>query len=327
MSVDSQKDDSSNTEAFLFPELLKLAFDLAIDGVIQNGMSGTIDEELTTGALLGAMAAHAPWCYAAWSDVEGAMPYAWTHYRKSGRDAASETYTGADFAIVLRTGPRTFRAAVFQAKRAKNKSDGFIAVQISPQIANLLPEPQLVRLMRYALAGQPLVGATGAVDWIHYLVYAEGVITHVPLNSMSPYCEQVVERTKQVSRMASQHLLLEGEPLNRDGIRALWKTFKLTYIPSPAAEEWKLLLGEGLFRPAGQSVAGWRELMGKSAAEAFIQETCPYADVYEGAPWANYKPILQSSDTIKVDQTILTTISKALFDNPGGSTWSRRPGR
>ena len=209
MSEDSSQTPSAAGEApakTSFSELLFFAFGLAIDGCIQNGLVGDIEEETTTGALMGAMAAHAPWCYAVWSEVESAMPYAWAHYRKRGGAGVSETLTGADFALLLRVGPQEFRAAVFQAKRSVNLDGGFKTVQISPAIGELPPQPQLVRLLEYAgTIEEKLQKNRKRPGWVHYLIYC-----HDEINFLCQRYRRIVMMSSPRTSWSALHRRLIG---------------------------------------------------------------------------------------------------------------------
>ncbi|MCT8358768.1 hypothetical protein NLA05_21305, partial [Xanthomonas citri pv. anacardii] len=74
---------------------LMATFQLSVHDLLASGNFLGMDEETTTGGLLGAVSATAPWCFEAY----GHGPFFhWVRHKKSGKNRLAEPSTGADFA-------------------------------------------------------------------------------------------------------------------------------------------------------------------------------------------------------------------------------------
>lgn len=318
MTSDTSQSHLASSAFALDPaHLLSFGFHLAITSAIQNGMTGSIEEETTTGVLMGAMAANAPWVYAIWGDDEIASPYAWAHYSKRGSDQTSETWSGADFALVLRVSATEYRAAIFQAKRVQSSdSTSFKSVQISPEIGSRRPEPQLLRLIRHGQSFEykPL-------DWLHFLLYDKHRIVALALtdkaSGMRKHCEDVAQIDALVKKLDKARHAVRDKYFTQEQIRRQWRGFPKTFEPLGELSPWFNLLRSGIETPAGSNAPGWMTLTGADAAEHFVRETCPYADVFEGAPAYEYSPLLKHDASVSVSQASLQAIKTALAASPG----------
>jgi hypothetical protein len=167
------------------------AFQLAVCDVLSNNLSGKRDEEGTTGALLGAIAANVAWQNA----TSESQPCSWVHYRKSGRGLLDEPFTGADFALIIRVAEDRFHFAIFQAKRATNREGSFKVDHISPARPPYPPELQFKRLVRHGLqiSCPPASKDLSVLNWVHYLVYEKGEITYRPLSDYQSHYDRLLE--------------------------------------------------------------------------------------------------------------------------------------
>ncbi|QII28317.1 hypothetical protein G6052_06075 [Stenotrophomonas maltophilia] len=165
---------------------LMATFQLAVHDLLASGNFLGVDEETTTGGLIGAISATAPWCFEAHGDHPD---FNWVKYKKSGNSPLAEPSTGADFALVLRITQSTCRIAIFQAK-LQEENGGFSIHQISParKDGDRIPEPQFVRLVHYARsilkAAKHKYSVTAPIEWAHYLLYKSDTIRAVPLSSL-----------------------------------------------------------------------------------------------------------------------------------------------
>ncbi|QDE39873.1 hypothetical protein FIV34_11955 [Luteibacter pinisoli] len=110
----------------IVPPPIEATFRHVINQMTATGMLERLDEEEISGALLGGFAAAYPLCLGIFTEtMDEAVRFteqhkcAWAQYSKS-RTATSkdnEADSGADFALVIWTGPDTARVALFQAKR------------------------------------------------------------------------------------------------------------------------------------------------------------------------------------------------------------------
>ena len=170
---------------------LMATFQVAVSEFISSGYFDGNDEETTTGALLGAIAASAPLCFEAYDQNPD---FNWVRYPKSGQGSTAEPSTGADFALMLRVNETTCRFAVFQAKRT-NSSGTFSVHQISPERAGTSkpPEPQFIRLTDYAknlLTGiRNKKTKTNQLTWVHYLSYEPSSIFATPVAALTDIAE------------------------------------------------------------------------------------------------------------------------------------------
>ncbi|MBZ2682157.1 hypothetical protein IPR78_19680 [Xanthomonas perforans] len=267
------------------------AFALAIDGLIESKMTGDVEEELTTGALVGSMASHAYWV-SALEDELSVTPFVWTHYRKSGQDSASEPWTGADFALMLQVAPNMFRAAVFQAKRAGMSKGSFKSLQFAPARGSHPREPQIVRLARYGRNVQSNSSAGPSLHWVHYLGYQREEIFHVPLSEMSNYLARVERINEFISKEADENGAQTDEL-----IEDTWKKSEVenTYTPAAPLKSFKGLLEKGCSGAGHDHIGGWLNISGQNAAAAFVAATATSFDVFEGASSRSYQPIIRGS--------------------------------
>ncbi|WP_155761156.1 hypothetical protein [Stenotrophomonas maltophilia] len=165
---------------------LMATFQVALKGFITSAYFEGNDEETTTGALLGAIAATAPWAFKAFDQ---SPDFNWVRYPKSGSSQTAEPSSGADFALILRVTPDLCRVALFQAKRA-NRDGSFSVHQISParKMENKIPEPQFIRLEDYAHRLLDAVGdlpaTASTLHWVHYISYEREAIIATPLSEL-----------------------------------------------------------------------------------------------------------------------------------------------
>jgi len=206
-------------------------FQLAVHDLLVSGNFLGIDEETTTGGLLGAISATAPWCFKA----NGDQPeYNWVKYKKSGNSPLAEPSTGADFALVLRITQSICRIAIFQAKLQEENGE-FSIHQISParEDGNRIPEPQFVRLQHYARsllkAAKHKFSATSRLEWAHYLLYKPDTIRALPLSQLSYF-----------SRHYSTHLKASQEDFSirlKDAISAMQNNIPPSKTDGPEGKE------------------------------------------------------------------------------------------
>lgn len=145
------------------------------------GLVNGIDEEAMTGALLGAIAASLPWCAVAYGGPQG-QQCAWRRFKKGGHAEDSESFTGGDFALLVRLPEKKVRLAIFQAKKAKNRKAPYIDVHHLSSQGGKRYEPQFMRLLKN---GWKTSGAKRKKDkvvaglhWVHYIAYsADGILT------------------------------------------------------------------------------------------------------------------------------------------------------
>ncbi|WP_179570863.1 hypothetical protein [Xanthomonas sp. JAI131] len=170
---------------------LSATFQLACNGFICSEYFSNADEETTTGALLGAIAATAPWCFQALSQEPDLN---WIRFAKSGNARNAEPSTGADFALILRVTDKLSRLAIFQAKCA-DSCGNFSVHQISPERASQekIPEPQFIRLMDFARdvenAIQVSEESRKLLSWVHYIAYEPDAIIATPLSALRAISE------------------------------------------------------------------------------------------------------------------------------------------
>ncbi len=175
-------------------------FQVALKEFISSAYFEGNDEETTTGALLGSIAATAPWAFKAFGQTPD---FNWVRYPKSGNSKTAEPSSGADFALILRVAPNRCRIALFQAKRA-NKDGSFSVHQISParKTESKIPEPQFLRLEDYAnslldgAGGLPTTATT--LHWVHYISYEREAIIATPLSEL-----QHISKHYRASRAAA----------------------------------------------------------------------------------------------------------------------------
>ncbi|MEA9559566.1 hypothetical protein [Xanthomonas campestris] len=297
--------------------LLSFAFDLAIQGILENGLSGIVEEETTTGALLGAMASHAPWAYVLGECDSSLIPYSWTHFSKSGSNSNSEAWVGADFALIFRVDDTNFRAAVFQAKRAKNLKGGFDTLQIAPAIDSWPPEPQILRLARFGSKAKYMAGNT--CDWMHYLIYEENRVSCISImdaeRGLRAHLAGIADSSAKAMKVARGIYDLTGTHMTKSEVAKLWENSKSRFTPEKPAEDWIAMLRKGIESSSNHPIPGWLSLEGVNDAESFIQATSAYVDVYEGSP-SKYGPTFKNSQSIAIKETVIQKIAKTLYNNP-----------
>lgn len=289
-----------------WPPLLavELALNLSISSVIGGGLCGRVLEEATTGALIGAISSNIRWA----SELAGpdvADRCHWTLYSKSGDDLSSETWTGADFSLILRLSPDHFRVATFQAKRESNKRGGFSLIQISPARNDFRPEPQLIRMLRHsgnygnASPSEFIAGAS----WVHFLIYRTGLMSHVSLADMAETCQAVCDFdekqkiTERIFHGRSGGLFTANEIANK------WREFEGRTYTHRSLATLLSLFERGLRTPIGVEARGWRNLEGidgMDGAKAFVEATAPHSLIVEVASGPSYSPIISMSESIKV---------------------------
>jgi hypothetical protein len=264
---------------------------LSVNDIVFSRLIRHIDEEITTAALLGAMASNIAWAsaLALKSDLP---PFSWIHYSKHGKDEKSEAYTGADFSLIFRMDNNKYRAAVFQAKRAQSEKLNFKYCQISPAREGYLPEPQIIRLYKYGiklLIEAPRKHEEGdtsltdlKLDFVHYLIY------HQKDAYATPLCDyqNIIDKLQ-----AYATTITAKDPSNLESVREAWKNFAdLKLNPSESTISISKLFKTAFLTPATERAPGWIDLETPSAAKLFISETRRLMDVFEGADFATPKP-------------------------------------
>ena len=287
------------------------------------------DEELTTGALVGAISSHALWSSVVSETADGNSTYAWTHYAKSGKSPLGESRTGADFCLILRVAPGAFRAAVFQAKRlVSNKSENQIrTIQISPSLDDRPAEPQIIRLLSFGRSIDSTEDSKAIPSWLHYLVYKKSGISSISLNDTPSGMinhVQVAERWNELVTEANRNLpLLSMPPATRKVVRKQWKSLGYDFKLSTAGLDFVALLQRAAIAPAGAQVNGWLNIQGKDDAASFIQSISPMMRVFEAAELKGYKPILHHAGTVRVPRSSASTIRQIFAGSQMGSLEQR----
>ncbi|MBZ2621903.1 hypothetical protein [Xanthomonas phaseoli] len=155
---------------------------------------GLLDEETTTGAILGAMAAS----YPILATTKGQSKINWHRYNKSSaRDPNSEARNGADFTLWLLGDEGNSRVAIFQAKKSavRRTASGW-RVDVRHESTDLSGNPCAQMVALAELADQllrtnqtPAVinpkNELGHLEWIHYLLYGPSEPLCIPLSRMS----------------------------------------------------------------------------------------------------------------------------------------------
>lgn len=291
---------------------LMATFQVAVSEFITGGYFLGNDEETTTGALLGAIAACAPLCFEAYGQDPD---FNWVRYPKSGHGSTTEPSTGADFALILRVSETKIRLAVFQAKRT-DKRGTYSVHQISPERSDSAkpPEPQFIRLKDYArdlLTGiRNKKKEANQLAWVHYLSYEPKSIYTVPLSKLT----DISEHYDKFSAAAEDHYyqnfwkLYPATPPACDGeakeqpeslkefnpkrgtssekmrfARALWKDLKPQDIESNTSGRihFLSLLMIGASTEIGEAT-GWLELDGTEAAKDLVGRVSKHLDIYVG---------------------------------------------
>ncbi|EKT4070754.1 hypothetical protein QEG16_000771 [Stenotrophomonas maltophilia] len=201
---------------------LMATFQVAVKDFIASAHFEGNDEETTTGALLGAIAATAPWAFKAFDQEPD---FNWIRYAKSGNSRTTEPSSGADFALVLRVTKSLCRIALFQAKRA-NKDGSFSVHQISParEAEGKIPEPQFLRLTDYAHglldAVKGLATTAKTLHWVHYLSYERAAIIATPLSDLQDISKHYLASRDTAAKNYQQLLKkLKKNTTNTDVLR------------------------------------------------------------------------------------------------------------
>lgn len=298
--------------------LLSAALCLSVDDIVASRLIRHIDEEITTAALLGAMASNIAWASALAIDVD-LPPFSWVHYSKHGKNEKSEAYTGADFALIFRMGINRYRAAVFQAKRAQSNKLNFKYLQISPAREGYSPEPQMLRLYKYGLkllAEMPKnengnsdrhLTAEG-LDFVHYLIYHQDDAYAAPLSDYRLIVDRL--QVEAVTRIAKDPDCLES-------VREAWKTFPDSLLdPGASTTNLSDLFESAFFSPANQRVPGWIDLNTSSAANLFISETRRLMDVFEGSGFSAPRPAYDGGMNLVGMANSRQPLLRTAFPNP-----------
>jgi hypothetical protein len=151
------------------PAPVEATFRHVLNQLTGIGMLASCDEETITAALLGGFSAAFPLCTAIFSDgpssdgkTDASATCAWGQYSKSRTGVARENEAdrGADFALVMATGPDRARVALFQAKRVIAGKPGSARKQ-----KIVRPEPYARRLDEASVTASVMVSDnTYAVD-------------------------------------------------------------------------------------------------------------------------------------------------------------------
>lgn len=220
------------------------AFEFSVDHLTKM-VSVVEGEETITGAFLGAIMAHYPWCAVFGHDPSPSEYCGWANYSKSGHGEQSESGSGADFALVLRVGSRV-RIAIFQAKKGhrvktckkcKGVPDEDIPTVPAVNVYRVRTEkvetvvegktetvletyhyPQIDELIKTGirLTGMSRIESQAnaietikqdGLTWIHYLCYFKGDVVCVPLSGVSA---DVVEAARKSEAGADVYLTEEN---------------------------------------------------------------------------------------------------------------------
>jgi hypothetical protein len=170
------------------------AINIAIKGVLTSGISAKLDEEVTSSALLGALVANYPWCaILCVNDLEDMEECSWSQFRKGGKSKASESHSGADYALVLKKDEFDVRIAVVQAKRGHKNTPGkrFIDVHrkaVEDEAGAVMVQMRRLHNLAHALRGlkPAAIGDTNLslCNFVHYVGYFNDSICAVQLSSL-----------------------------------------------------------------------------------------------------------------------------------------------
>lgn len=157
---------------------------------------GLLDEETTTGTILGAFAAS----YPLMAIADGSPPMRWHRFTKApAADKDSEAANGADFALAILGETGSARLAIFQAKRSaisQVQSGWRLDVRHVVKDVYKKDSAQMVALESLGLALMTINAAdreersgkkptANDLSWIHYLLYGPGTPLCIPLSSMT----------------------------------------------------------------------------------------------------------------------------------------------
>ncbi|MEV5118439.1 hypothetical protein [Stenotrophomonas indicatrix] len=237
------------------------------------------------------MASNIAWA-SALSITSQLPPLSRVHYSKHRRGKESESYTGADFALLVRVADDKYRAAVFQAKRAKSSKLNFEHLHISPERGDYLPEPQILRLLKYGLLletksprrNKQKAGTAQHLDFIHYIIYQYNDAYYSPLS----------DHQGEINRVESLASAIHPQdPESIKSVREAWAPYihDMLYPKSPSPSISRLLKS-GLLTPASEEASGWLDLDSTAAASSFIKETRRLMDVFKGSEFTTPEPTL-----------------------------------
>lgn len=179
------------------PTPLAGALQIAAAEVLAMHSRARLDEEEITLSLLGALAIAIPSMAESFPD-SFTPTFQWQRYSKSGRGHGGEGASGADFALLIRLSDKYARAAIFQAKKEKEKTHHSVEItSISPYRPNgakdpHFPEPQILRLIRNArtLTHDQTIDL---LSWVHFLSYGVDGCLCIPV---SDHAQTVIELEK-----------------------------------------------------------------------------------------------------------------------------------
>ncbi|MEB1301545.1 hypothetical protein ABFU52_13190 [Xanthomonas campestris pv. campestris] len=287
-------------------------FQISIAEFISSGHFNGFDEETTTGGLLGAFGATAPWCAAYY----GINPdFGWIRYPKSGGSTISESATGSDFAILLRVGNNIARLAVFQAKKVDRISDNFYVHQISPTVTDKdsVPEPQFLRLRDY---GEKILRTLGRndfslpkMDWIHYLAYRRDSLTCIPISDLSQI-DLIYQSMRAAAMTGYKKAYIDAakteKAANRDPDKTLDSAFRISLM----GKQWSKHGIKGISDSANRkhlatlmtygasdmmkTPTGWLEVSTSEEAASIVEAIRAQMDVYESIGIKGPKPTLEA---------------------------------
>lgn len=298
------------------PNIVSPAINIAVLSIIAGGLCGGIEEEATTGALLGAIACNMEWLthlYVKKNESEGSKADQTSLcnlviYQKKGGATSSEAWTGSDFAILIKISENKYRAAIFQAKRME-KCGSFLAIQLSPGNEHCLPEPQIVRQLRYAqnYKGQPSseIEEIEKIDWIHLLFYREDSIAYSSLSTLSTLCSAIVKHNENFYLNESK-AFVRTDTL-KDRVKNHWKGYNdRTYTPQHLHSFSELII-TGVETSSEGEAKGWRSIEGKDV-DAFIKETEPEIALIKIANEVAYNPVIANNNSVKSARTSLSSL-------------------
>ncbi|WP_267122965.1 hypothetical protein [Xanthomonas sacchari] len=288
-------------------------FQISIVEFISSGHFNGFDEETTTGGLLGAFGATAPWCAAYY----GINPsFGWIRYPKPGSSPISESATGSDFAILLRVNKNVARLAVFQAKKVDGSSDNFYIHQISPASTDKdsVPEPQFLRLRDY---GDKILKTLGRndfslpkMDWIHYLAYRNKSLTCVPISDLSQI-DLIYQSRREAAKIAYKKAYTEEARAERAKNRNPDETLDSAFRISLMGKQWSKHGIKGISyssntkhlatlmtygaSDAVKAPTGWLEVHSSAEATAIVEAIREQMDVYESIGVNGPKPTLAAA--------------------------------
>ena len=289
------------------------SFQISIAEFISSGHFNGFDEETTTGGLLGAFGATAPWCAAHY----GINPsFGWIRYPKSGSSTISESATGSDFAILLRVGKNIARLAVFQAKKVDGLSDNFYIHQISPAGTDKdsVPEPQFLRLRDY---GEKILSTLGRndfslpkMDWIHYLAYRRDSLNCIPISDLAQI-DLIYQSKRAAATTGYKKAYAEAAKAEKSANRNPDNTLDSAFRISLMGKQWSKHGIKGISGSANskhlvtlmtygasdlvKTPTGWLEVSTSEEAASIVEAIRAQMDVYESIGIKGPKPTLEAA--------------------------------